>query len=70
VPEAMAPTQAWLGAFRAAVEPYGAGNYLNFCDDPIDLETAFPAATVARLREIKDRYDPENLFHSNHPVTS
>jgi FAD/FMN-containing dehydrogenase len=70
VPEAMAPTQGWLGAFRAAVEPYGAGNYLNFCDDPIDLETAFGAETVARLREVKDRYDPENLFHSNHPVTS
>jgi FAD/FMN-containing dehydrogenase len=69
VPEAMAPTQEWLGAFRAAVEPYGAGNYLNFRDDPTDLETAFPAATVARLREVKDRYDPENLFHANHPVT-
>jgi hypothetical protein len=69
VPEAMAPTREWLGAFRAAVEPYGAGNYLNFRDDPTDLETAFPAATVARLREVKDRYDPENLFHANHPVT-
>jgi hypothetical protein len=70
VPEAMAPTQAWLGAFKAAVEPYEAGNYINFCDDPIDLETAFGAETVARLCEVKDRYDPENLFHSNHPVTS
>jgi hypothetical protein len=69
-PAAMAPTREWLGAFKAAVEPYGAGNYLNFCDDRTDLETAFPAETVARLREVKDRYDPENLFHSNHPVTS
>ncbi|HSS31800.1 MAG TPA: FAD-binding oxidoreductase [Solirubrobacterales bacterium] len=69
VPEAMAPTQQWLGAFKSAVEPYRAGNYLNFCDDPIDLETAFPAATVARLREVKKRYDPENLFHANHQVT-
>ncbi len=70
VPEAMAPTRAWLAAFKAAVEPYGAGNYLNFCDDPIDLDTAFPAPAPARLREVKDRYDPENVFHSNHPVTS
>jgi FAD/FMN-containing dehydrogenase len=70
VPEAMAPTQQWLGAFKSAVEPYRAGNYLNFCDDPTDLETAFPAETVARLREVKERYDPENLFHANHPVVA
>ncbi len=70
VPEALAPTQEWLGAFRAAVEPRRAGNYLNFCEDPTELETAFPAGTVARLREVKDRYDPQNLFHANHPVTS
>jgi FAD/FMN-containing dehydrogenase len=69
VPEAMAPTRGWLDAFRAAVSPYSAGNYLNFSDDPIDLETAFPAATVARLREVKERYDPKNRFHANHPVT-
>lgn len=69
VPEAMAPTQQWLSAFKSAVEPYRAGSYLNFCDDPTDLETAFPAATVARLREVKERYDPESLFHANHPVT-
>lgn len=70
VPEAMAPTRAWLGAFKAAVDPYASGNYFNFCDDPIDLLTVFPKETLARLREVKDRYDPENLFHSNHPVTS
>ncbi len=70
VPEAMAPTLEWLSAFRGAVEPYGAGNYLNFCDNPTDLETAFPAETVARLREVKQRYDPENLFHANHPITA
>jgi FAD/FMN-containing dehydrogenase len=68
VPEAMAPTQQWLGAFKDAVEPYRAGNYLNFCDDPTDLETAFPAETVARLRQLKRRYDPDNLFHANHSV--
>jgi hypothetical protein len=70
VPEAMAPTRAWLGAFKSAMEPYQAGAYLNFCDDPTDLETAFPAATVGRLREVKERYDRDNLFHANHPVTS
>jgi FAD/FMN-containing dehydrogenase len=70
VPEAMDPTRGWLGALHGAMEPYEAGRYLNFCDDPTDLETAFPAETVSRLREVKDRYDPANLFHANHPVTS
>jgi FAD/FMN-containing dehydrogenase len=70
VPEAMAPTRGWLGAFKSAMEPYAAGAYLNFCDDPTDLETAFPAETVGRLREVKDQYDPDNIFHANHPVTS
>ncbi len=70
VPEAMAPTRQWLQGFAEAVEPYRAGNYLNFCDDPTDLETAFQAATVARLQEVKRRYDPEGLFHANHPVVA
>jgi FAD/FMN-containing dehydrogenase len=70
VPEAMAPTRGWLDAFKGAMGPYEAGAYLNFCDDPTDLETAFPAETVARLREVKNSYDPGNLFHANHPVTS
>jgi hypothetical protein len=68
VPEAMEPTRAWLGAFREALEPHGAGNYLNFCDDPTELDTAFPTETVRRLREVKDLHDAENLFHANHPV--
>jgi len=26
---------------------------------------AYPAPTYARLRELKQRYDPDNLFRSN-----
>ncbi len=70
VPEAMEPTRAWLGGFDAALAPHSSGHYLNFCDDPTELDTAFPAETVARLREAKRRYDPENLFRANHPVTA
>jgi hypothetical protein len=42
--------------------------YLNFAEQRFDLTKAFPQATVDRLREIKQRYDPEDLFQSNHPV--
>jgi FAD/FMN-containing dehydrogenase len=69
VPEAMAPTRGWLGAFKASLEPYDAGVYLNFAEERFDLTKAFPLATVDRLREVKQRYDPDDLFRSNHPVT-
>jgi FAD/FMN-containing dehydrogenase len=29
----------------------------------------YPPATLARLRSIKQKYDPTNLFHHNHNVT-
>jgi FAD/FMN-containing dehydrogenase len=70
VPEMMAPTRAWLGAFKAALEPYVAGNYLNFVEEPFDITRIFQPEVLGRLREVKQRYDPENLFHSNHPVTA
>ena len=69
VPEAMAPTRAWLGAFKASLEPYDAGRYFNFVEESFDIAQIFPPEVLDRLREVKQRYDPENLFHSNHPVT-
>ena len=69
VPEAMAPTRAWLGAYQAVLEPYDAGRYFNFVEQSFDITQIFPPEILHRLREVKQRYDPENLFHSNHPVT-
>ncbi|MDX6622193.1 MAG: hypothetical protein QOE75_125 [Solirubrobacterales bacterium] len=70
VPEAMEPTKAWLGALVNALTPYDGGHYLNFCEEPLEMAKAFPAETVKRLGEVKGRYDPENVFRANHPVTS
>ena len=69
VPEAMAPTHAWLGAYKAALEPYDAGSYFNFVEHSFDITQIFQPEILDRLREVKQRYDPENLFQSNHPVT-
>ena len=68
-PEAMAPTRAWLSAYKSALEPYDAGSYFNFVEHSFDITQIFPPEILDRLREVKQRYDPENLFHSNHPVT-
>jgi FAD/FMN-containing dehydrogenase len=70
VPEAMPPSKAWLGAMKDAMQPWDAGRYLNFSDEDEDIAVAFPPATVERLRAAKAKYDPENLFHANHPVVS
>ena len=69
VPEAMSPNRVWLGAFKAALEPYDAGRYFNFVEESFDITKIFTPEVLERLREVKQRYDPENLFHSNHPVT-
>ena len=68
-PEAMAPNRAWLGAYKAALEPYDAGSYFNFVEYSFDITQIFPPEILDRLREVKQRYDPDNLFQSNHPVT-
>ena len=69
VPEAMTPTRAWLAGFKASLEPYDAGRYLNFSEQRFEMTQAFPGQTVDRLREVKQRYDKDDLFQSNHPVT-
>jgi FAD/FMN-containing dehydrogenase len=69
-PAAMAPTKGWLAAMQSAMTPWDAGRYLNFSDETLDIGVAFPPETVERLRAAKAKYDPENLFHANHPVVS
>jgi FAD/FMN-containing dehydrogenase len=59
---------AWARAFHGALEPHGAGVYVNFLDnddDPSRVREAYGAATYSRLAAVKARYDPENVFHHN-----
>jgi FAD/FMN-containing dehydrogenase len=52
----------------AAAQPYRAGEYPNFVEEPADASTFFDAETWARLREVKALYDPQDLFKGNHHV--
>ena len=59
-----------LAEVWATLQPFFSGMYLSFETDqgPDVLAAAFPPATLERLREIKDRYDPGNVFRHNFNV--
>jgi FAD/FMN-containing dehydrogenase len=54
----------------ARLTPYVSGLYANFLSSATDDDVAavYPAATRKRLAAVKHRYDPDNLFASNHNV--
>lgn len=57
----------WARATRDALAPFGSGlGYVNFVGDPSSavVRKGYPPATVGTLQEVKDRYDPTNLFRS------
>ena len=37
-------------------------------EDADAVRAAYPAAAYARLRELKRRYDPDNVFRANHNI--
>ena len=62
--------QDHLQVVRETMGPHSTGNsYLNFADRPgTDTADAFSEAAWRRLREVKARFDPEDVFRSNHPI--
>jgi FAD/FMN-containing dehydrogenase len=62
---------AWAREFLRALQPSGAGVYVNFLDSDDDtsrVREAYGEDTYRRLAEIKATYDPENVFHHNKNV--
>ena len=57
-------------AWDSLVYPHMDGLYVSFETDlrPERLADAFPSATLARLRELKAKYDPTGLFRDNFPL--
>jgi FAD/FMN-containing dehydrogenase len=63
--------EAWVTGFADALRRGGdAGVYVNFVGDEGEerVRDAYPGQTWDRLREIKRRYDPTNLFRLNQNV--
>jgi FAD/FMN-containing dehydrogenase len=62
--------EPWVAAFAAALRQGDGGAYVNFLGDEGEarVRAAYPGTTWDRLIEIKDRYDPTNLFRLNQNV--
>jgi hypothetical protein len=60
----------WLNAAWNPLRRHFDGLYLSFETDsgPDRLLDAFPAPVLERLRELKHRHDPHNMFHDNFTI--
>jgi len=68
-PEEAAARDAWVAGLTAALHPRE-GAYVNFLGDEGEarVREAYTGPTWDRLRAIKRRYDPENLFRLNQNI--
>jgi FAD/FMN-containing dehydrogenase len=64
------PRMAAARRYAGAVEPFASGVYVNALGDEGEegVQRAYGADKLARLGALKDRYDPENVFHLNHNI--
>jgi hypothetical protein len=58
-----------LDQVQSALAPWDAGSFLNFTDRPVDPGRLFTEEAYGRLREIKSRYDPDDVIQANHEIS-
>ena len=69
-PEDRAVRETWTAEFAAALRQSDAGAYVNFLmhDEGAERVKATYGPNHDRLREVKRRYDPQNLFRVNQNI--
>jgi hypothetical protein len=69
-PEEAPVYEPWVTGFAAALKQSDSGAYVNFLVDEGEarVRDAYPGKTWDRLRSIKRRYDPTNLFRINQNI--
>jgi hypothetical protein len=61
--------QAWIAEFSQALRPYVNGAYVNVPNIGMaNWETAYWGANFDRLRKIKAKYDPHNIFQYDQSI--
>jgi len=66
----VAPVAAALADLSNALAPYACGRYLNFVEESYDLREVYGEDGLRRLQAVKAEYDPDGVFHANHPITT
>ncbi len=62
--ELTVPGLKWVEAFSDALAPYSVGSYVNVADGNIqDFGPAYYGTNFDRLKRVKAKYDPLNVFH-------
>ena len=61
---------AWVARLADSLGKDGAGGYVGFLGDEDEsaIRAAYPGSAWDRLRRLKGRYDPDNLFRLNHNI--
>jgi FAD/FMN-containing dehydrogenase len=61
---------AWTAGLADSLGRDGSGGYVGFMgdEDEATIRAAYPGDTWDRLRAVKRRYDPDNLFKLNHNI--
>jgi FAD/FMN-containing dehydrogenase len=62
--------ESWVARLADSLGKDGAGGYVGLLgdeDEPV-IRAAYPGSVWDRLRTLKGRYDPDNLFHLNHNI--
>lgn len=62
--------ETWVANFAAAIRQSDGGVYVNFLgnEDEAQIRAAYPGTTWDRLRQVKAKYDPTNLFRLNQNI--
>jgi FAD/FMN-containing dehydrogenase len=60
---------AWVNTVTEGMQPYTTGGvYLNFMADEDRVEAGYGGEKYKRLRELKRKYDPDNVFRFNQNI--
>jgi FAD/FMN-containing dehydrogenase len=69
-PELGARVNGHLDHLDEQLRPWSSeGGYFNFAERPCDVDAILPAETCARLRDVKRRWDPDDVVRANHALS-